>query len=142
MVRYERFLIGSLWRQEYGSAADPVELEWLLGYSPYHRVHPDVVYPATLFTVFGSDSRVSPVHAAKTAAAMQHANSRSPGAPPILFRRREDLGHGDSSVSRAIEVLVDHLSFLAQHTGLDLTTLDGPGRPSPGAPAGHGSGPG
>ena len=123
MLRYERFLIGGLWRHEYGSAAHPVECEWLLGYSPYHRVRSDVVYPATLFSVFESDTRVSPIHADKTTAAMQHANGRSSDAPPVLLRRWSDLGHGDSSVSRAIDVLVDHISFLAEHTGLNLTSL-------------------
>src|SRR5437764_2536287 len=38
MVRYERFGLGETWNDEYGTAADPDELEWLLGYSPYHHV--------------------------------------------------------------------------------------------------------
>ena len=38
MVRYERFPIGETWNTEYGTAASPAELEWLLGYSPYHHV--------------------------------------------------------------------------------------------------------
>src|SRR5450756_1020583 len=46
MVRYERFKIGETWNTEYGTAASPVELEWLLGYSPYHRVVEGTSYPA------------------------------------------------------------------------------------------------
>ena len=38
MVRYERFGLGATWNDEYGTAADPVELGWLLGYSPLHAV--------------------------------------------------------------------------------------------------------
>ena len=76
MVRYERFGLGQTWNDEYGSAADPVELGWLLGYSPYHRVGRGIRYPAMLFTVFDNDTRVDPVHARKICAALQHATSR------------------------------------------------------------------
>ena len=38
MVRYERFGLGRTWNDEYGTAEDPTELGWLLGYSPYHAV--------------------------------------------------------------------------------------------------------
>ncbi len=38
MVRYERFGLGETWNDEFGTAADPEELGWLLGYSPYHHV--------------------------------------------------------------------------------------------------------
>ena len=40
MVRYERFGLGQTWNVEYGSAADPEQLGWLLSYSPYHHVLP------------------------------------------------------------------------------------------------------
>ena len=87
MVRYEQFGLGQTWNDEYGTAADPVELGWLLGYSPYHRVRPGTRYPATLFTVFDNDTRVNPVHAWKMCAALQHATlgavAGAPGpAPP------------------------------------------------------------
>ena len=36
MVRYELFGLGRTWNDEYGTADDPVELGWLLAYSPYH----------------------------------------------------------------------------------------------------------
>ena len=38
MVRYERFGLGQTWNVEYGTASDPEQLGWLLGYSPYHHV--------------------------------------------------------------------------------------------------------
>src|ERR1022692_3662851 len=75
MVRYEQFGLGETWNDEYGTAADPVELGWLLSYSPYHHVSEGVAYPAVLFTIFGSDSRVDPLHARKMCAALQHATS-------------------------------------------------------------------
>ena len=75
MVRYERFGLGQTWNVEYGTAADPEQLGWLLSYSPYHHVVPGTAYPAVLFTVFTNDTRVDPVHAYKMCAALQHASS-------------------------------------------------------------------
>ena len=75
MVRYERFKIGETWNVEYGSAAKPEELGWLLGYSPYHRVRDGVEYPAVLLTVFSNDTRVDPLHGYKMCAALQHATA-------------------------------------------------------------------
>jgi prolyl oligopeptidase len=117
MVRYERFGLGQLWNGEYGTASDPVELGWLLGYSPYHRVRPDTAYPAVLFTVFGNDTRVDPLHAYKMCAALQHA-TRS--RRPVLLRNEPDVGHGARAVSRSAELSADILAFIAQQTGLEL----------------------
>ena len=120
MVRYERFSLGRTWNDEYGTADDADELGWLLSYSPYHHVREGVVYPAVLFTVFDSDTRVDPLHARKMCAALQHATAGSPVTRPVLLRRETDVGHGARSVSRSIALGVDQLSFLAAHTGLPL----------------------
>jgi prolyl oligopeptidase len=45
MVRYELFGLGSTWTGEYGTVTDPEQFGWLLAYSPYHNVAPDVDYP-------------------------------------------------------------------------------------------------
>ena len=120
MVRYERFGLGQTWNDEYGTAADPVELGWLLGYSPYHRVQPGTRYPATLFTVFDNDTRVNPVHAWKMCAALQHATSAPWPERPVLLRREREVGHGARAVSRSVTLSADTLAFLAAQTGLDL----------------------
>jgi prolyl oligopeptidase len=117
MVRYEKFGFGQLWSEEYGSAEDPEELGWLFAYSPYHHVVADTAYPAVLFTVFDSDTRVDPLHARKMCAALQAATSAS---RPIIFRRESDVGHGARAVSRSVDLSVDTLAFLATHTGLVL----------------------
>ncbi|MDP9101060.1 MAG: prolyl oligopeptidase family serine peptidase [Actinomycetota bacterium] len=117
MVRYELSGLGRTWNDEYGTAADPAELAWLLGYSPYHHVREGERYPAVLFTVFSADSRVDPLHARKMCAALQYATS---GDGPILLRREADVGHGARSVSRSVGLATDVLSFLATHTGLEL----------------------
>ena len=117
MVRYELFGLGQTWNDEYGTADDPTELGWLLSYSPYHHVRDGVDYPATLFTVFDSDTRVDPLHARKMCAALQSATS---GDRPVLLRRERDVGHGARSISRTVALSVDTAAFLAAHTGLAL----------------------
>jgi prolyl oligopeptidase len=117
MVRYEKFGLGATWNVEYGSADDPEQLEWLLGYSPYHRVRKGIDYPATLFTVFDGDSRVDPLHARKLCAALQHAGT---GDRPILLRLEKDVGHGARAMSKTIALTADTLTFAAAHTGLEL----------------------
>ncbi|RJQ74543.1 S9 family peptidase [Pseudonocardiaceae bacterium YIM PH 21723] len=123
MVRYEQFLIGRTWNDEYGSADDAQELEWLLSYSPYHRVRAGEPYPSVLFTVFDSDSRVDPNHARKMCAALQHASGNDPVKYPILLRREVEVGHSARSITRSIGLLVDQLGFLAHATGLNLETV-------------------
>ena len=120
MVRYERFSLGRTWNDEYGTADDPDELGWLLSYSPYHHVREGTGYPAVLFTVFDSDTRVDPLHARKMCAALQHATAGDVRTRPVLLRRETDVGHGARSVSRSVALGVDQLSFLAAHTGLPL----------------------
>ena len=117
MVRYERFGLGQTWNVEYGTASDPEQLGWLLGYSPYHHVAAGTRYPAVLFTVFTNDTRVDPVHAYKMCAALQHATSSGPDRP-VLLRAEAQVGHGARAVSRMAELSGDTLAFAARHTGL------------------------
>ena len=119
MVRYERFGLGQTWNVEYGTAADPEQLGWLLSYSPYHHVVPGTAYPAVLFTVFTNDTRVDPVHAYKMCAALQHASS---SGRPILLRAEDQVGHGARAVSRTAELAGDTLAFAARHTGLRVSS--------------------
>ncbi|TKJ18714.1 prolyl oligopeptidase family serine peptidase [Blastococcus sp. CCUG 61487] len=126
MVRYELFGLGRTWNDEYGTAEDPTELGWLLGYSPYHAVREGTAYPAVLVTTFESDTRVDPLHGRKLAAALQHATS-SPA--PVVLRREVSVGHGARAVSRTVGLAADQLAFLAAHTGLtpreDAARADG-----------------
>jgi prolyl oligopeptidase len=117
MVRYELFGLGRTWNDEYGTAADPTELGWLLSYSPYHRVVAGTGYPAVLFTVFDNDTRVDPLHARKLCAALQEATSRPPAEAPILLRREENVGHGGRSISRTVGLSADILSFFTALIG-------------------------
>ncbi|MGY4767229.1 prolyl oligopeptidase family serine peptidase [Kribbella sp. CWNU-51] len=115
MVRYELSGLGERWVPEFGSAQDPDDFQNLLSYSPYHRVVDGVKYPAVLFTVFGNDTRVDPLHARKMCAALQHATE---SGRPILLRLEADAGHATGGVGLA----ADMLAFLSDQTGLaDLT---------------------
>ena len=120
MVRYEQFGLGETWNTEYGTAADPEQLGWLLSYSPYHHVTEGVNYPSVLFTVFDNDTRVDPMHARKMCAALQYATSAPVAGRPILLRREADVGHSSRAVSRSVALSADILAFLAAHTGLLL----------------------
>ena len=118
MIRYERFGLGETWNDEYGRADDPVEFGWLQVSSPYHHVVEGTDYPAVLFTVFESDSRVDPLHARKLCAALQWATS---SGRPVLLRAERQVGHGARSVARTIDLQADVLAFLADQLGLALT---------------------
>lgn len=115
MVRYERFGLGETWNAEYGTASRPDELGWLLSYSPYHHVTDGTDYPAVLFTVFSNDTRVDPLHAYKTCAALQHASA---SGRPVLLRAEAQVGHGARAVSLTADLAGDSLAFVARETGL------------------------
>ena len=122
MIRYEKFGLGVTWDDEYGTVEDPGEFEWLNGYSPYHHVESGITYPAVLFTVFESDTRVDPNHARKMCAALQEATAASPAERPILIRREVNVGHGARSISRTVELSADTAAFQAAHLGLSVTS--------------------
>jgi len=115
MVRYTTSELGPTWTVEYGDPEVPEELDWLLGYSPYHRVVSGTDYPATMFVVFDNDTRTDPMHGRKMCAAVQHATT---GTRPILLRAEGDVGHGARSLNRAVDETADTLAFLARWTGL------------------------
>lgn len=115
MVRYERFGLGETWNTEYGTASSASELEWLLGYSPYHRVRAGTGYPAVLFTVFTNDTRVHPLHAYKMCASLQQATVAE---RPVLLRAEGQVGHGQRAVSLSASLAGDCLAFVADQTGL------------------------
>ena len=118
MVRYTTSELGPTWTVEYGDPEVPEQLDWLLGYSPYHRVEEGTDYPATMFVAFDNDTRTDPMHARKMCAAAQHATS---GDRPILLRTEGDVGHGARSMSRSVEESADILAFIARWTGLEGT---------------------
>ncbi|WP_155357656.1 prolyl oligopeptidase family serine peptidase [Acrocarpospora macrocephala] len=118
MVRYEHFGLGCTWTDEFGTAAQPEELQWLLGYSPYHNVTPGVLYPAFLFVGAVTDLQTGEAHVTKMCAALQHATGSD---RPILMRREPDTAHAASPASKERALTTDILAFAGNYTGLEKT---------------------
>jgi dienelactone hydrolase len=115
MVRYPSVGCGAAWIGEHGDPRRAEDLEWLLSYSPYHRVRHGVAYAAILIAAFEGDTRVHPMHARKLCAALQHAGG---GTGPVILREERDVGHGQRSAARVLEFAADALAFAATATGL------------------------
>lgn len=118
MLRFHRFTIGWAWASDYGTADDPEQLEWLLAYSPLHRLAPGTRYPATLVTTGDTDDRVVPAHSYKFAATLQAAQAGGEHAPPALLRVETRAGHGAGKpVGVLLEERADVLAFLCRTVG-------------------------
>ncbi|MFG1705373.1 prolyl oligopeptidase family serine peptidase [Nonomuraea sp. M3C6] len=137
MVRYERFGLGGTWTEEFGTATQPEQLQWLLTYSPYHHVTPGTAYPAFLLAGAVTDLQTGEAHVTKMCAALQHATSSD---RPILMRREPDSAHSGSCASKERALATDILAFAGKYTGLSLdadqkTAGQHPGTLAAGQPA-------
>jgi len=118
MLRYQKFLVGSFWVPEYGSAEDPGQFKYLYAYSPYHNVKQGVKYPAVLFITGDGDTRVAPLHARKMTARLQAATASD---RQILLLYDTKSGHsGGRPLSKKIEEETDILSFLCLELGVTM----------------------
>jgi prolyl oligopeptidase len=114
MLRFQRFLVGSYWTTEYGSAENEKQFPYLLQYSPYQNVKPATKYPAVMFFTGDSDTRVDPLHARKMTALLQSASS---SGRPILLHYGLAEGHNKGmGVGRQIQDDADELAFLWTET--------------------------
>jgi len=83
--------------------------EYLLRYSPVHKVRAGTTYPATLVTIGDHDDRVVPAHSFKFAAELQ---AKQAGDAPVLIRVEKDAGHGAGTpTSKIIDLYADVLAF-------------------------------
>jgi prolyl oligopeptidase len=115
MLRFQKFLVGSYWTAEYGSSENESQFPYLLKYSPYQNLKARADYPAVLFFTGGSDTRVDPLHARKTAALLQ-AVSR--GGRPVLLHSGASGGHSAGvGVDQQIQDDADQAAFLWTETG-------------------------
>jgi prolyl oligopeptidase len=115
MLRYQKFLVGSYWKTEYGSAENDKQFFYLLKYSPYHNVKAGAAYPAVMFFTGDNDTRVDPLHARKMTALMQAAST---GERPILLHYSLSGGHSAGvGVEQQIQDDADQLGFLWTETG-------------------------
>jgi prolyl oligopeptidase len=110
MLRYQRFLKGSYWVPEYGSADKLEQFSYLYKYSPYHHVVDGTKYPSALLITGDGDTRVAPLHARKMSARLQVAAGSD---RPILLLYDTKSGHsGGRPVNKRIEEYTDILSYL------------------------------
>ncbi|MGB3342113.1 MAG: prolyl oligopeptidase family serine peptidase [bacterium] len=110
MLRYHKFGYANIWAEEYGSAEDPEQFDYLLKYSPYHNVINGTSYPAMLIVGSENDARCHPFHAMKMVARAQTAN---PDGEPILLLVRRKSGHGGgTTITELIEHQAQAWSFL------------------------------
>ena len=115
MLRYQKFLVGSYWTTEYGSAENEKQFPYLLKYSPYHNVKAGTAYPAVMFFTGDNDTRVDPLHARKMTPLLQSATS---SGRPILLHYSLAGGHSSGvSVDQQIQDDADQLTFLWTETG-------------------------
>lgn len=114
MLRYQKFLVGSYWKTEYGSAENETQFRYLLKYSPYQNVKAGTAYPAVMFFTGDNDTRVDPLHARKMTALLQLASS---SGRPILLHYSITGGHSAGvGVEQQIQDDADELTFLWTET--------------------------
>jgi prolyl oligopeptidase len=118
MLRYHKFDQAHLSVEEYGSAENQEDFQYLRAYSPYHRVKDGVAYPAVMLISGDADTRCNPMHARKMAARLQAATS---SGHPILLDYRPTWGHMPvQPLSNRIEALTDRLAFLCHELGVNV----------------------
>jgi prolyl oligopeptidase len=115
MLRFQKFLVGSYWTTEYGSAENEKQFPYLLKYSPYQNVKPGTAYPAVMFFTGDGDTRVDPLHARKMTPLLQSASS---SGRPILLHYSLAGGHSAGvGADQQVQDDADQLTFLWTETG-------------------------
>jgi len=118
MIRYHHSSIANIWKEEYGSAENPDEFEYILKYSPYHNVNENENYPAMLITTGINDARVDPFHARKFAALLQEKNRSQ---HPIYLLVQGASGHGGgTTLSIHFQQWSDYYGFLMDQLGMNV----------------------
>jgi prolyl oligopeptidase len=117
MARFHLADAARLWIADYGSPEDPHDRDFLMQYSPYHRLPEKIEAPAILTFAPGNDDRVAPWHSYKMHAAWLAANVSN---NPILLRGEGQVGHhGNPEMSRTIDRYADIWAFFFSQFGLD-----------------------
>jgi prolyl oligopeptidase len=119
MLRYQRFMMARYWVPEYGSAEDSSQIEFLLRYSPYHRVQSGTSYPAVFLTAGEHDTRVHALHARKMAALLQASTASDPAQRPVLLWVDREAGHGQGKpLTLRLRDAVDQRLFAMWQLGM------------------------
>jgi prolyl oligopeptidase len=117
MARFHLADAARLWIADYGSPGDPHDRNFLMQYSPYHRLPEKIEAPAILTISPGNDDRVAPWHSYKMHAAWLAANVSN---RPVLLRGERQAGHhGSPALSRTIDRYADIWAFFFWQLGLE-----------------------
>ncbi|HNY12626.1 MAG TPA: prolyl oligopeptidase family serine peptidase [Candidatus Wallbacteria bacterium] len=112
MLRFDKFLIGKYWVDEYGEPSREEEFKYIYKYSPYHHVKAVKYPPVYTFTAL-SDARVHPMHAFKMTAKLQEAAITSANGNQALLRIEMQAGHGAGKpVDLIAESYAEQLAFI------------------------------
>ena len=116
LLRFHLFTIGWAWISEYGNPDDPDEFEFIIDYSPYHNIEPDIEYPPVLITTADHDDRVVPGHSFKYGARLQAAQT---GDDPVLMSIHAKAGHGGAvGLSEGLDRISELYAFFWQMLGM------------------------
>ncbi|MCF7918305.1 MAG: prolyl oligopeptidase family serine peptidase [Candidatus Cloacimonetes bacterium] len=117
MIRYHKNKFANIWKEEYGSAENEEEFNYLLAYSPYHNIDENAEYPATLVTGGFNDSRCDPYHGRKFAAGLQYSAQNTGNENPLLCLINYTEGHGfGGGKTQRYENSAQMLAFLLENT--------------------------
>lgn len=114
MMRFEKYTIGHLHQDEYGSISDSAGFFSLMSYSPLQNIKGNVNYPATLIMTSENDDRVPPFHSYKFAAKLQSLQNQT---NPILLRVEKSAGHSGATKSFKTQLKeeADMFDFIMHH---------------------------
>ena len=116
MLRYHLFDHAHIWKEEFGTSEDHQDFAALMSYSPYHRVHDGVAYPATMIISGDADQNCNPLHARKMTARLQAANVSE---HPIFLDYSRLRGHSPVlPLGDRVEGLTDRMAFLCDQLEL------------------------
>jgi prolyl oligopeptidase len=118
MVRYHKFLVGSTWVAEYGSAENPEQFKFIYEYSPYHHVKKGEKYPSVMFITGDADTRVDPLHARKMTALMQASTGSD---YPVILRYHTKSGHsGGEPVAEQVKNSAEMYAYILWQLGVEI----------------------
>ncbi len=110
MLRFEKFTVGNLHTDEYGTVTKKAGFERLKSYSPLHNIAENHNYPSMLIMTSENDDRVPPFHSYKFAARLQNRKAQR---NPIFLRVEKNAGHsGASTLTSYLKEISDQYGFM------------------------------
>lgn len=101
MLTFDKYSVGRYHINEFGNPENKVDFEYLMSYSPYHKIKDDINYPTCLIITGENDDRVPPINSYKFAAKLQN---RSAQKNLIYLRVLKNAGHNGKIATNAESV--------------------------------------